>query len=318
MSLRVAIQMDDIARINIRGDSSFALMLEAHRRAHRLFVYQPDSLAFMAGKPSKLTAYGDWLTPNDTDTAGKHITKHSSESLNLAEVDVVLMRQDPPFDMNYITATHLLETISDKVLVVNDPRGVRNAPEKMVTATHFAHLMPPTLISRDLTAMGEFRKRYKDVIVKPLYGGGGDGIFRIKPGDANLTSLVETLLRVHRSPLMIQQYLPAIAKGDKRVFLLDGKPLAAINRLPPSDDVRANLHVGGKAAPAEIDRHDNRIADAIGGFLRDNGLVFCGIDVIGGMLTEINSTSPTGLREIKSLTGKDYTPQIWDAIEAKL
>ena len=322
MPLRVAVQMDPLRAIRVRGDTSFALMLEAQRRKHKIFAYHPNSLALIAG--GKLTAYGDWVVPHDVGDKpgdkgeGKHFTIDKSEWVNLAEVDVVLMRQDPPFDMHYITATHLLETIADKTLVVNDPRGVRNAPEKIVVATRFAHLLPPTLISRDPRAIAEFRATHGAIIIKPLYGSGGAGVFLLKEGDGNVTSVVETLLAVDRSPLMIQRYLAEIKHGDKRIIMLDGKPIAALNRLPAKGEVRANLHVGGQEAHAELDEADLRITAAIGDFLVDEGLLLCGIDVIGGYLTEINNTSPTGLREIKALTKIDHTKQIWDVIEAKI
>ena len=306
--------MDDIARIDIAGDTSFALMLEAHRRQHQIFVYHPDTLVLTAG--DSLKAYGDWLTPHDKQ--GKHVTIQKSDWVNLAEVDVVLLRQDPPFDMHYITTTYLLETIAENTLVVNDPRGVRNAPEKIIAASQFAQLMPPTIITRQQTAITEFRATHGDIIIKPLYGSGGAGIFLVKSGDGNLNSVVETLLAVDRTPLMIQRYLPAIQHGDKRIIMLDGKPIAALNRLPAMGEVRANLHVGGRMAVADLTETDRRITEAIGDFLRAQGLLFCGIDVIGGYLTEINSTSPTGLREIKTLTHIDHTQAIWEAIEAKI
>lgn len=316
MPLRVAVQMDPIEAIHVSGDTSFALMLEAHRRRHKIFAYHPNSLALLAG--GTLRAYGDWLTPHDVTGENKHFTKNKSEWVNLAEVDVVLMRQDPPFDMHYITATHLLETIIDKTLVVNDPRGVRNAPEKIVVATRFARLLPPTLISRSLEAIAEFRTKHSDIIIKPLYGSGGAGVFLLKKGDANVTSVVETLLAGDRAPLMIQKYLPEIKQGDKRIIMLHGKPIAALNRLPAKGEVRANLHVGGQEAYTELNEADLRITDAIGDFLVGQGLLLCGIDVIGGYLTEINNTSPTGLREIKTLTNTDPTKQIWDVIETKI
>ncbi|MGB1964061.1 MAG: glutathione synthase [Candidatus Puniceispirillales bacterium] len=311
--LKIAFQMDAIETIDIRGDSSFALALEASARGYDIFIYHPDHLAFIPGVG--LTARGKWVQVKDE--VGNHVQVLSEARIDLTELDVILMRQDPPFDMHYITATYLLETIMDKVLVVNHPTSVRNAPEKLV-ATLFHELMPPTLITSDVSEIRTFRDEYQNIIVKPLYGNGGSGIFHLKPDDTNLSSLIETMLLLDRSPLMIQQYLPAVSKGDKRVIMIDGVATGAVNRVPAAGEARSNLHVGGKAEQSDLDENDYRIAEAIGTFLKEKELLFCGIDVIGGYLTEINVTSPTGLREIKTLSGIDLAVKIWDSITAKL
>lgn len=311
--LKIAFQMDAIETIDIRGDSSFALALEASARGYDIFIYHPDHLAFIPGVG--LTARGKWVQVKDE--VGNHVQILSEARIDLTELDVILMRQDPPFDMHYITATYLLETIMDKVLVVNHPTSVRNAPEKLV-ATLFHELMPPTLITSDVSEIRTFRDEYQNIIVKPLYGNGGSGIFHLKPDDTNLSSLIETMLLLDRSPLMIQQYLPAVSKGDKRVIMIDGVATGAVNRVPAAGEARSNLHVGGKAEQSDLDENDYRIAEAIGTFLKEKELLFCGIDVIGGYLTEINVTSPTGLREIKTLSGIDLAVKIWDSITAKL
>ncbi|MEC8728856.1 MAG: glutathione synthase [Candidatus Puniceispirillales bacterium] len=311
--LKIAFQMDAIETIDIRGDSSFALALEASARGYDIFIYHPDHLAFIPG--IGLTAKGKWVQVKDE--VGNHVQVLSEARIDLTELDVILMRQDPPFDMHYITATYLLETIMDKVLVVNHPTSVRNAPEKLV-ATLFHELMPPTLITSDVSEIRTFRDEYQNIIVKPLYGNGGSGIFHLKPDDTNLSSLIETMLLLDRSPLMIQQYLPAVSKGDKRVIMIDGVATGAVNRVPAAGEARSNLHVGGKAEQSDLDENDYRIAEAIGTFLKEKELLFCGIDVIGGYLTEINVTSPTGLREIKTLSGIDLAVKIWDSITAKL
>ena len=313
MTLNIALQMDPIAEVDIHGDSSFALALEAQARGYRIFTYHPDQLALIPGQG--LSAKGQWIRVQDR--VGNHVEVIQEERIDLTDLDVILMRQDPPFDMHYITATYMLESIMDKVLVVNHPVSVRNAPEKLV-ATLFPELMPPTLITKDITEIKAFRERYKDIIIKPLHGNGGSGIFHLKPGDSNLSSLIETMTLIERSPLMIQQYLPSVRNGDKRVIMIDGKAVGAVNRVPAEGEARSNLHVGGKAVKTELDADDLRIAEAIGGYLQSHGLLFCGIDVIGGYLTEINVTSPTGLREIKRLSGIDLAKAIWDNILTKL
>lgn len=311
--LKIALQMDAIEAIDIRGDSTFALALEATSRGYDIFVYHPDSLSFIPG--AGLTAKGKWVQVKDD--INDHVRILSEERIDLTDLDVILMRQDPPFDMHYITATYLLESIMDKVLVVNHPSSVRNSPEKLV-ATLFHELMPPTLITRDLDEIKKFRAEHEDIIIKPLFGNGGSGIFHLKPGDSNLASLIETMVLIDRSPLMIQRYLPAVSNGDKRVIMIDGVAAGAVNRVPAAGESRSNLHVGGKAEKSDLDEDDYRIAEAIGTFLKEKKLLFCGIDVIGGYLTEINVTSPTGLREIKHLSGIDLAVGIWDSINSKL
>jgi len=311
MSLAVAIQMDDIAPINIDADSTFALALEATRRGHGLFHYLAPDLTLRQGR---VVARARPLTVRREK--GNHFTLGAPEALDLAGVDVVLMRQDPPFDMAYITATHLLEHIHPDTLVTNDPVSVRNAPEKLFV-THFCDLMPPTLITSSREEILAFRQEYRDIILKPLYGNGGAGVFHLKPEDDNLNSLLEVFTQLYREPIVVQKYLPEIRQGDKRIVLVDGKPAGAINRVPPQGEARSNLHVGGKAVPARLTSRDMEICEAIGPALRDQGLVFTGIDVIGDYLTEINVTSPTGIQEIERFDGTNVAGLIWDAIEAR-
>ena len=319
MGLSIAIQMDPVGGLDIRGDSTFALGLEAQARGHGLFVYAPDDLALKvesgASTRDSLTAHGQAATFRDRE--GDHAELGELEERKLAGFDVVLMRQDPPFDMQYISATHLLEHIHPETLVVNDPAEVRNAPEKLLV-TRFPSLMPPTLITRNESDIRDFRAGHGDIVVKPLYGNGGAGVFHLKKDDGNLSSLLETMLGIDRAPLMVQQYLPAVRKGDKRVILVDGKAVAALNRVPPKGESRSNLHVGGRPEASSLDKDDMRICEEIGPVLREKGLLFAGIDVIGGRLTEINVTSPTGIREIQRLSGIDVAALVWDAIEAKL
>jgi len=319
MGLDIAIQMDPITGIDIRGDSTFALALEAQRRGHDLFVYGPEALtmSLRAGQAPRdgITATGQPVTVRDE--IGRHVTIGEGETRRLGDHDVILMRQDPPFDMQYITATHLLEHLHPDTLVVNNPAEVRNAPEKLLV-TYFPDLLPPTLISRNPDDILAFRREFNDIIVKPLFGNGGAGVFHLKPGDSNLSSLLEMMLATERAPLMVQQYLPAVRKGDKRVILVDGEPVGALNRLPQEGEARSNLHVGGTAAVSVLDDADLAICATIGPILKERGLIFTGIDVIGGYLTEINVTSPTGLREIQRFSGIDIPALIWDCIEKKL
>ena len=318
--LKVAVQMDPIESVNIDGDSTFALMLEAQARGHSLWHYDVKDMSLSEGilkdgaRSARLTAKGRPVTVqrvrNDHYTFGERVT------LDLAEMDVVLMRQDPPFDMAYITATHMLEHIHPKTLVVNDPKSVRDAPEKLLV-THFPELMPPTLISWDVEAIRAFRTQYKDIIVKPLFGNGGAGVFRIKPDDENLNSLLEMHFARSREPLMIQRYEPAVRLGDKRIILIDGEPLGAINRVPAEGEARSNMHVGGRADKSLLTERDLEICRKIGPVLRQNGLIFVGIDVIGDWLTEINVTSPTGLQEIARFDGTNLAATIWERIEEK-
>jgi glutathione synthase len=309
MSLAVAVQMDPIEKIDIRGDSTFALMLEAQTRGHTLFVYTPFELSLQEGR---LTARGRDVTV--ADTIGAHFAAGPERTIDLAVMDVVLLRQDPPFDMSYITNTHLLERIHPKTLVVNDPREVRNAPEK-IWVLDFQDLMPPTLVTRDPAAIHAFRAKHKDIIVKPLYGNGGAGVFRIQPGDTNLASLIETFHAINREPLMVQQYRPEVRGGDKRIILVDGEMAGAINRVPAEGETRSNMHVGGTPTPTELTARDLEICRRLGPELKRRGLIFTGIDVIGSYLTEINVTSPTGIRQVKAFGGADISALIWDAIE---
>ncbi|MFN7194527.1 MAG: glutathione synthase [Rhodospirillales bacterium] len=312
MGFRVAVQMDPIAAINIDGDSTFALMLEAQRRGHTLFHYHVRDLS-MRGKDN-ITAKAHPVTVRREK--GNHYSFAPRETIDLAACDVVLMRQDPPFDMAYITATHVLEHIHPRTLVVNDPAHVRNAPEKLFV-THFPQLMPPTLITADTAEIAAFRAEFKDIIVKPLYGNGGAGVVRIKPDDENLSSLIEMFTSASREPLMVQRYDPAVRQGDKRIILVDGKAEGAINRVPAAGEARANMHVGGKAIKTSLTKREHEICEAIGPELKKRGLIFVGIDVIGDWLTEINVTSPTGIREIARFDGTDLAAKIWDVIEAK-
>ena len=312
MSLAVAIQMDPIETININADSTFALALEGQKRGHALFHYLPSALALKNGRVMAR------VRPLQVRRElGNHATLGDEVLVDLATMDVVLMRQDPPFDMAYITATHLLEHIHPKTLVVNDPVHVRNAPEKLLV-THFEGLMPPTLITADRQQILDFRSEYKDIVLKPLFGNGGSGVFHITPGDENLNALLELFTQLYREPVIVQQYLPEVRLGDKRIILVDGKAAGAVNRVPASGEARSNLHVGGRAVKAELTSRDREICDAIGPTLRERGLIFVGIDVIGNYLTEINVTSPTGIQEINRFDGSRLEKQIWDAIERRL
>jgi glutathione synthase len=310
--LKIAVQMDPMDSLDIAGDSTFALMLEAQRRGHALWHYGVDAM-WLDG--AALFARAHPLSVRDV--AGDHYTFGEAVTLNLGEVDVILMRQDPPFDMGYITATHLLEHVATRTLVVNNPAAVRNAPEKLLV-THFPELMPPTMIARDRAAIRAFRERHGDIIVKPLFGNGGIGVFRIKPGDENLGSLLDMFFGSNREPLMIQRYEPAVRLGDKRIILIDGEPLGALNRIPAEGDSRSNMHAGGRPAATTMTAREHEICAAIGPYLREQGLLFTGIDVIGDYLTEINVTSPTGLRQIAAFDGIDLAAAIWEKIEAKI
>ncbi|HEV2303624.1 MAG TPA: glutathione synthase [Stellaceae bacterium] len=313
MGLAVAIQMDPIDTINIDADSTFALALEAQARGHALFHYLPDALSWRDGR---LFARGRPLEVFRRH--GGHHRFGGFEELDLAGLDIVLMRQDPPFDMAYITATHLLELLpADGPLVVNDPAAVRNAPEKLFVL-RFKELMPPTLLTRDRDEIRAFWKEHGDIIVKPLFGNGGAGVFHLRAGDENLTALLELYEGIYREPAMVQRYLPAVRLGDKRIILVEGEAKGAVNRVPAEGEARANLHVGGRPTRTELTPREREICAALGPTLREEGLVFVGIDVIGDYLTEINVTSPTGIQEIARLDGIDIAPMIWDAIEARL
>lgn len=309
MKLRVACQMDPIERIDIRGDSTFAILLEAQRRGHEIFYYTPPNLAL---KGDKLIARGSSLSVQDK--AGDHYQLSGARVEDLSAWDVVLLRQDPPFDMAYITTTHLLERIHPKTLVVNDPSHVRNAPEK-VFVLDFLDLMPATLITRSLEDVQAFRREHGEIIVKPLYGNGGASVFRVRADDTNLASLVELFQTVFREPFMVQEYRSEVRLGDKRIILVDGVFAGAVNRVPAKDETRSNLHVGGTAEATELTDREREICSRLGPELKRRGLLFTGIDVIGGFLTEINVTSPTGIRQVKAFGGADIAALIWDAIE---
>ena len=311
MSLQIAVQMDPIERINIRGDSSFALLLEAQRRKHTMSYYTPDRLAMVDG-----TVFATVQPLQVRDTAGHHFTLGDPRRAALTAFDVILLRQDPPFDMNYITTTHLLERVHPKTLVVNDPAQVRNAPEKMFV-TDFPDLMPPTLITRDLAEIKAFRAEHGDIVMKPLYGNGGAAVFRLTRDDQNFGSLYDIFSTTFREAWMIQKFLPAVKHGDKRIILVDGEFAGAVNRVPAADDIRSNMVRGGAAQATELTAREREICNRIGPALRARGLIFVGIDVIDGNLTEINVTSPTGIRAIQNLGGPDIAAMIWDVLEQK-
>jgi glutathione synthase len=312
MGLVVAIQMDPIASVNIDADSTFVLALEAQARGHALYHYLPQHLSL---KDGRVTARGQRLEVRRE--RGRHHTLGPLETIELAAADVILMRQDPPFDMGYITATHILEHLSKTTLVVNDPVSVRNSPEKLF-ATHFPGLMPPTLVTSDRDEIVAFRREHGEIILKPLFGNGGAGVFHLRPEDDNLNALLEMFATFYREPIMVQRYVPAVRQGDKRIILIDGEAAGAVLRVPPEGEARANLHVGGQALKTELTRREREICAALGPVLKDQGLIFVGIDVIGDYLTEINVTSPTGIQEINRLDGKQLEKQVWDAIEARL
>jgi len=312
MSLDVAIQMDPVSAIDINGDSTFAMALEAQTRGHKLSYYEPRHLSMRDGR-----VYAKAKPITLRREVGNHVDEGEGRIIDLADTDVVLMRQDPPFDMSYITATHLLEKVHGQTLVVNDPAHVRNAPEK-IFVTEFEGVMPPTLITSDETEIKAFRDEYKDIIVKPLYGNGGAGVFRLQPGDQNLASLLELFTDLYREPIIAQQYLPDVRKGDKRIILVDGKAVGALNRVPAEGESRSNMHVGGRPEKSELTKREQEICEQIGPELKKRGLIFVGIDVIGDYLTEINVTSPTGIQEIARFGGADIASLIWDAIEEKL
>ncbi len=311
MSLAVGIQMDPIERIDIDADSTFVLALEAQRRGHGLFHYLPTDLSYDHGR---IKACARALEVRRE--RGNHYALGAPQMLDLRTLDIVLMRQDPPFDLNYVATTHLLERVHRQTLVVNDPVAVRNAPEKLFV-TQFPELMPPTLITYSREEIKAFRAEHKDIIIKPIYGNAGAGVFHIDPDDENLNSLFDLLMQTVREPLMVQRYIPEIKQGDKRIVLIEGAPGGAVNRIPPAGDARANLHVGGRAEKVALTKRDLEICEALGPVLREQGLVFVGIDVIGDWLTEINVTSPTGLQEINRFDGVALEARIWDAIEAR-
>jgi len=313
MSLTVAIQMDPIERIDIAGDSTFALALEAQKRGHKLWYYLPRTLVQRGTGISAFSA-NELSVRNEK---GNHFSLGTTSPLDLATMDVVLLRQDPPFDMSYITTTHMLERLPPRVLVVNDPYWVRNSPEK-IFVTDYPDLMPPTLITADPNAIRAFRAEHGDIVVKPLYGNGGSGVFRIRPEDENLNTILEFFTSFVKEPMTVQRYVPQVRQGDKRIILVDGEPVGAINRVPAAGEARSNMHVGGKPEKTQLTPREQEICRRIGPELKDRGLVFTGIDVIGDWLTEINVTSPTGIWEIRRFDGTDIAALIWDAIERRV
>ncbi|MBL4806557.1 MAG: glutathione synthase [Rhodobacteraceae bacterium] len=312
MTLKVAIQMDPIENIDINGDTSFRIAEEAQARGYELFYYTPDRLAFEEGV---VTANGWPLTVRRE--VGNHFTLGEMQKINLADWDVVWLRQDPPFDMGYITTTHILDRIHPDTLVVNDPFWVRNFPEKLLVL-NFPDLTPPTTIARDLETLRAFKEKHGDIILKPLYGNGGAGVFKLGRDDKNLSSLHELFCGINNEPLIAQKFLPAVSAGDKRVILVDGEPVGAINRVPAKGEVRSNMHVGGRPEPVELTDRDREICARIGPLLKEKGQIFVGIDVIGDYLTEINLTSPTGIQELERFDGTNTAALIWDAIERRL
>ncbi|GHD98962.1 glutathione synthetase [Defluviimonas sp. 20V17] len=311
MGLKIALQMDPIGEVNIDADSTFRIAEEAQARGHELFYYTPDRIAFQEGR---VTARGRPVTVRRV--RDDHVSYGDETEVDLADFDVVWLRQDPPFDMGYITTTHLLDMIHPGTMVVNDPFWVRNFPEKLLVL-RFPDLTPPTTIARDLATLRAFKERHGEIILKPLYGNGGAGVFRLGEGDRNLASLHELFASINREPLIVQKYLPAVTKGDKRIILVDGEPVGAINRVPAAGEVRSNMHVGGRPEKVGLTERDREICAAIGPTLREHGQIFVGIDVIGDWLTEINVTSPTGIQELERFDGTNVAARIWEVIEAR-
>ncbi|ACU49091.1 glutathione synthetase [Brucella sp. 10RB9215] len=311
MALKVAVQMDHISTVNITGDTTFALSLEAQKRGHELFHYTPDRLSMRDGVVSARVEKMEVR-----DVKGDHYTLGEPVRRDLTEMDVILLRQDPPFDMNYITTTHLLERIHPKTLVVNDPAWVRNSPEK-IFVTEFPDLMPETLITKDPQEVMDFRREFGDIILKPLYGNGGAGVFHLADGDRNLTSLLEMFGQLFREPFIAQRYLKDVRAGDKRIILIDGEPVGALNRVPSETDARSNMHVGGRPEQSKLTPREREICARIGPSLKERGFILVGIDVIGDYMTEINVTSPTGIREIERFDGTNIAALFWDAVEAR-
>ncbi|MDK1489862.1 glutathione synthase [Sinorhizobium sp. 7-81] len=312
MALKVAVQMDHISSINIAGDSAFALMLEAQARGHELYHYTPDRLAMIGND-----VFCVLESVEVRDEKGNHFVLGEKQRMNLADVDVVLMRQDPPFDLSYIAATHMLEKIHPRTLVVNDPAEVRNAPEKLFV-TEFADLMPPTLITRDKTEIDLFRAEYGDIVMKPLFGHGGAAVVRLTRDDLNYGSLYDIFATTFREPWVIQQFLPNVKHGDKRILLVDGEFAGAVNRVPAAGDLRSNMVRGGAPTVADLTKKEREICERLGPSLREKGLILVGIDVIDDKLTEINVTAPTGIRAVRKLGGPDVAAKVWDVLEAKL
>ena len=311
--MKIAIQMDPIEAVDVDADTTFDLALEAYSRGHEIFVYGPEMLSFEEGRVTARARKASSLKREQ----GAHVVLQEADVIDLGDVDVVLVRQDPPFNMAYITAAQILERLTPDVLVVNDPRAIRDAPEKLFV-TDFADLTPPTLITRDVLAMRDFRARHGDVIVKPLYGNGGAGVFKMAGDDGNFSALIEMFVEASDEPLILQKFLPAVTAGDKRIILIDGEAVGAINRVPQKGETRSNMHVGGTAEPVDMSARDQEICDRIGPALKERGLVLVGIDVIGDWLTEINVTSPTGVQEVRRFGGADISALFWDNIEGRL
>ncbi|MDE4273955.1 glutathione synthase [Phaeobacter gallaeciensis] len=310
--MKIAFQMDPVMGVDINADSSFRLAEEAQARGHELFYYSPDHLAYQEGR---ITARGYDMTVQRV--AGTPAVLGEEREVDLADFDVVWLRQDPPFDMHYITSTHLLDRLKGQTLVVNDPFWVRNYPEKLLVLD-FPDLTPPTAIARDLDTIKAFKAKHGDIILKPLYGNGGAGVFRLDANDRNLTSLHELFTGFSREPLIVQKFLPDVSNGDKRVILVDGEPVGAINRVPAAGETRSNMHVGGRPEKIGLTERDREICAAIGPLLKEKGQIFVGIDVIGDYLTEINVTSPTGIQELERFDGVNIAEKVWQAIESKL
>ncbi len=310
--MKIAIQMDPIGAVNVNADTSFDLALEAHGRGQEIWIYQPQ---FLAMRDGRVSARANKVVSLKREQ-GAHASLAPDEILDLHKVDVVLIRQDPPFNMAYITAAHLLEHLLPDVLIVNNPRSIRDAPEKLFV-TEFPDLTPPTLITRDVGRIREFREEHGDIILKPLYGNGGAGVFRLSSDDSNFNALTELFLQAFAEPVIAQKYLPAVRSGDKRIILLDGEAVGALNRVPASGETRSNLHVGGKAEAVDMTERDQEICDRIGPALSERGLILVGIDVIGEFLTEINVTSPTGVQEIRRFGGPDISALFWDWAEGR-
>ena len=310
--MKIAFQMDPIAYVDINADSTFRLAEEAQNRGHDLYVYTPNDLTFNRGKVAAKVR-----SISLKRKIGDHVSFGAVELIDLSEFGVIWLRQDPPFDMGYITNTHLLDLVAKETLIVNNPFWVRNLPEKLLVL-EFPDLIPDTMISRDLEEIKEFKREFKDIIVKPLYGNGGAGVFRLKEDDKNLTSLHELFFNMSSEPLIAQAFLPDVKNGDKRIILVDGSPVGAINRVPKAGEIRSNMHVGGKAEPAKLSQRDREICRAIGPTLKNKGQVFVGIDVIGEYLTEINVTSPTGIQELERFDKVNIAEMIWHAVEEKL
>ena len=310
--LKIAFQMDPIDNVDVEADTSFDMAFEAFSRGHQIWVYQPNSLQLLQGNVS---ARANQITAMSRKQ-GEHATLSPAMPLDLRSVDVIMVRQDPPFDMAYITAAQILERVQPDTLVINDPQAIRDAPEKLFV-TDFDDLTPPTLITSDADAIRDFRATYKDIIIKPLYGNGGAGVFRMKPDDSNFNALLELFEENYREPFIAQQFLPSVTAGDKRIILLDGEAVGAINRVPAKGETRSNMHVGGKAEPVEMSARDQEICDRIGPVLSERGLIFAGIDVIGEYLTEINVTSPTGVQEVRNFGGANISALLWDWAEGR-